>query len=54
MAARFTLGELRACYRGEHYSGGRLTKPPDIPAQEAAARARHALMEIKEAYCADK
>jgi hypothetical protein len=54
IAARFTLGELRACYRGQHWSGGKLTKPPDIPAEEAAARARYALMEIKEAYGADK
>ena len=53
-AARFTLGELRACYRGEHWSGGRRTRTPDIPAAEAAAHAKYALTEIKDAYCAGR
>jgi hypothetical protein len=55
LAARWTYGELRACYRMPHWhkkTDGMVvrTAPSDIPEVEAAAWTRRALDEIKEAY----
>jgi hypothetical protein len=50
VAARWTYGELLAVYRGRHWSGGKPTRKPDIPAAEALKRAEAALREIKEVY----
>jgi hypothetical protein len=49
-AARFTYGELRAIYRGRHWTGGKPTPAPDIPEREAAELARSVLREIQGTY----
>jgi hypothetical protein len=56
IAARWTYGELRACYRRQHWHkkvDGTVVRTvlPEIPETEAAAWARRAWEEIKEAYC---
>jgi len=55
-AARFTIGELGAIYRGRHYSRDnsgvmRLTPPPeDIPIKAAKIKCNEAINEILD-YC---
>jgi hypothetical protein len=53
-AVHFTLGELRAIYRGNHWTAaGKVTQPP-APIGEAAAmeRAERDLEELRGSYCA--
>jgi hypothetical protein len=58
-AARFTMGELGAIYRGNHYSRDasgamRLTPPPeDIPMETARAKGNEAIKEILD-YCKEE
>lgn len=52
-AARFTYGELLAAYKGRHYTAGKPTGKPGIPAASALARAEAWLRELEGAY-ADK
>jgi len=58
-AARFTMGELGAIYKGDHYSRAasgafQLTPPPeDIPIEAARAKANEAIREIL-AYCKEE
>jgi hypothetical protein len=49
-AARWTYGELLAVYQGRHWSRGKPTRAPGIPAGEGLAYVEAALREIREAY----
>jgi hypothetical protein len=49
-AARWTYGELLASYRGRHWTRGKPTRAPAIPAGEALEYARKALGAIRGVY----
>jgi hypothetical protein len=50
-AARFAYREIRAVYRGRHWTNGLLTKPPEgVLMEEALKRAESAIRELAAVY----